>query len=358
MCVAVYKPANSIITRESAHNCWETNSDGAGFMFVENGKLRVYKGFTTFKKFWRRYDHEMTRMSHPKTVLHFRIKTHGKVDFNNCHPHQVNESVALVHNGVMSNVKIKDTDFSDTYHFAKMLREMPANFMSSEPCMELILNYIGHTSKVILMNNQNQVMIINEKSGTWDGGEENKVWYSNTSFKRWAAVSQTYVSPYASEHTYVGVKKTYSVDKSGCVVPFEKPKQSESQYRYLGTGAHYGMSDAEWEEQWEQATVAKQMSDAVIDPVIELDKKDEEELAKAVNAAIENDEFTDALADDELELEEEIEDTVCESCQGALIMETEQIAGYCMDCVEDILNEMQKEYMGNGVVDDMSTSIR
>ena len=355
MCVAVYKPAKSIIARETAYNCWETNSDGAGFMFVENGKLRVYKGFTTFKKFWRRYDHEMTRMSHPKTVLHFRIKTHGKIDFNNCHPHHVNESVALVHNGVLNNVKIKNTDYSDTYHFAKMLREMPADFMVKESCMELIVNYIGYTSKVILMNNQDQVMIINEKSGTWDGGEENKVWYSNTSFKRWntAPSENTLIAPYA------GIKQSYSVDKSGCVVPFAARGRS-GRHSQWGASANYGMTDAEWDEQWEQATAAKQLASTKAeptgeiqsDPVLDLDKKDEEELAKAIVESLEEEEETE-----ELEELEELEDTVCESCQGPLPMETEQVAGYCIGCVEDIFEEMQREYNTKEVTDAMSSNV-
>ena len=55
MCIAIYKPENVEIPKETLETCFENNPDGAGYMFAEDKKLHVRKGFFDMDKFWNSY---------------------------------------------------------------------------------------------------------------------------------------------------------------------------------------------------------------------------------------------------------------------------------------------------------------
>lgn len=180
MCIAIYKPANTILSEETLQNSWNNNSDGGGFMFVENKKLIVIKGLMTFEAFKTAYEPHKNK----ECVIHFRIATHGKTDAKNTHPFFISENLGLVHNGIIGKVScVSNKDMSDTWHFIdqhiKTLYELHPDFWINDKIKELIESYIGH-SKIIFLDNDGNCDIYNEQLGSWDGLS----WYSNNSYKQ------------------------------------------------------------------------------------------------------------------------------------------------------------------------------
>lgn len=173
MCQIIYKPNNATITKNELRQCWIENSDGAGFMFSENNKLIVQKGYMSFRSFWK-----AIKLNLNKTlVMHFRFSTHGPKNPDNTHPFLINESLAVCHNGIFSEMgKIKD-GFSDTAHFVKnVLMQLPINFLDNIGIKCIIEEYcIKEHSKLVFMDHKSDVTILNEAAGQWQDGK----WFSS-----------------------------------------------------------------------------------------------------------------------------------------------------------------------------------
>ena len=82
MCVAIYKPEGIQVTKRDMLKCFQSNPDGAGFSYIDNGVAKIEKGFFTFKQFWTAFRVHMNK----EAVIHFRWATHGTTDADNCHP--------------------------------------------------------------------------------------------------------------------------------------------------------------------------------------------------------------------------------------------------------------------------------
>jgi len=182
MCIAIYKPEGKEIERETLERCYNVNPDGAGYMFHKNDKLYVKKGFFSFKDFWQSYRRDKLK----ECVIHFRIKTHGPINKDNCHPYMVNDKFAFVHNGIISGYNAADK--SDTWLFNEDVIQPFVNKWGNlglfeDPIKKLIENRIGY-SKLIFMDNQGNTKIFNEDKGYWDNG----VWYSNGGYKKPAPI--------------------------------------------------------------------------------------------------------------------------------------------------------------------------
>ena len=181
MCIAIYKPKNKTISEATLAECFRSNRDGAGFMYVENKQVHIQKGFFTFAEFYEAYvPHE-----NKQCLIHFRIKTHGPVAEENCHPFEVNQSLGFIHNGIISG--FGSTEHSDTRDFnAKILQPLVAkwgNLSLFQPAIKsLIEARIGY-SKLAFLDRHGNVNIFNEDKGVWEDG----VWYSNTSFRPYIA---------------------------------------------------------------------------------------------------------------------------------------------------------------------------
>lgn len=184
MCIAIFKPANTTISKETLEQCFRANSDGAGFMVANEDKtLTMMKGFFTFNEFYEAYlPHE-----NKPAAIHFRIRTHGKLDADNCHPFLINKGFGFIHNGVISGFGAGDK--SDTNEFneqvmQKLVGKYGNNILSNETIKALIEARIGY-SKFVLLDRHGNHQIYNEMKGIWDNG----VWYSNTSYKPFRSVS-------------------------------------------------------------------------------------------------------------------------------------------------------------------------
>ena len=55
MCIAILKKNGHEISKQTLKNCFDSNPDGAGFMFADNGSLFIHKGFMNFDTFYKSY---------------------------------------------------------------------------------------------------------------------------------------------------------------------------------------------------------------------------------------------------------------------------------------------------------------
>jgi len=237
MCIAIYKPEGKVIPYATLKECYDSNPDGAGFMYAEDKVLHIQKGFFSLKSFYKAYkEHE-----HKQTVLHFRIKTHGKIDATNCHPFAVNNSIGFVHNGVISG--FGDADHSDTIGFNNGVLQPLVNkwgnlSLFQDPIKDLIESRIGY-SKLIFLDRHGNHHIFGEKKGEWDDG----IWYSNTSYQPYVAPATTstwssklwdkdYKYPIASKTVVAPIKRKYGVMVGDLVELLEEVKDDSSNKVY------------------------------------------------------------------------------------------------------------------------------
>tara|TARA_R100000742_G_C4274510_1_gene94522 strand:+ start:776 stop:1537 length:762 start_codon:yes stop_codon:yes gene_type:complete len=219
MCIAILKPVGEVITKEDLKTSFRNNDDGAGFMYAKDGMLRFFKGYFQFKTFWASYRKNVVNNGNPITAIHFRIKTHGKTNVNNCHPFKINNELGFIHNGVINMVD-SDKKMSDTAMFNKqILQKLPSDFIRNYGITNLIEESIGH-SKLVFLNNQGEYLISNENLGHWNGNS----WYSNDSYQcnyLTYGFGYSYTKPYTSKKVYQKVTKPKTK-------PFKKDKALQS----------------------------------------------------------------------------------------------------------------------------------
>lgn len=163
---------------------YSNNQDGVGVMYSDNGKLIVKKILPkNAKDFEDFYNNEVASKF---CAFHLRMKTHGNIDLENCHPYEVLNSAEhgidlwLMHNGILSTGNDADTTKSDTWHYINnylvpMLSKNP-EFAFTEEFKELIEKHIGNSNKFVLMDNHGRSQVINQHAGVNWGG----LWLSNT----------------------------------------------------------------------------------------------------------------------------------------------------------------------------------
>lgn len=217
MCIAIMNPKKVTLKKQTLRNCWDNNSDGAGMLYVDNGKLKVFKEMDDFNTFYNKYLDIKKTHKESTIVLHFRISTHGKINKTNCHPFLVDKNIGFVHNGIISGMP-HSNDFSDTYMFNELyLKKLPRGFEKNEAIKALIEDFIG-TNKLIFLDSDNNATIFNEKAGTWD----NDCWFSNTTYK----YSYDGWVDYGGTKKYAGYGTGYS-SNWGSYGKYGTPKQNK-----------------------------------------------------------------------------------------------------------------------------------
>ena len=182
MCIAIYKPAEKSITKDTLKTCFTNNPDGAGFSYINTDYMGIsrmkIKKYMKFDDFWRAYSKAIDIAPNSPFLIHFRIGTHGEKTTYNCHPFFVNKELTFIHNGIISGVGT-DKRKSDTQLFNdKVLKKLPKGWQYNEGIQTLVESFIGG-SKLIMMDINGDVTIFNENKGVWD----NDCWYSNESYK-------------------------------------------------------------------------------------------------------------------------------------------------------------------------------
>jgi hypothetical protein len=187
MCIIVYKPENKQVEKDVLKTCFESNNDGFGFSYVENESLyRLRSVSKDFEKFWSHYQ----KHQHKSLLMHFRVRTHGEINIENCHPYVINDDWVLFHNGTLTAYgklahKRKDKP-SDTLVFTEnlmqpLLTKHPEAFSDEDSEIKFLVEDHIFPSRMALMNSSGKVILLNETSASarWNEG----VWFSNDGYK-------------------------------------------------------------------------------------------------------------------------------------------------------------------------------
>lgn len=183
MCIAISKPKGMIINEPVLEKCFQSNSDGAGFAYCEDGILHIEKGFFTIEDFKEAYKpHE-----EKEALIHFRIKTHGELSAENCHPFMVTDTIAMIHNGIISGHGVGTR--SDTACFVDeiikpAIENCGEDVLSQEWFRTMVEKYIGGSKLMFLDSITGIPIIYNENLCNTNS----KVIFSNFSW-------QPYVPP-------------------------------------------------------------------------------------------------------------------------------------------------------------------
>jgi hypothetical protein len=192
MCIAILNNGKKL-SRQELSNCWVSNDDGAGLLYINDGVLTAFKqpnhdGFNVagadFDKFTKEYDrvYKLSRESNTPVLLHFRIATHG-LDPAYLHPFFVSDKVGLIHNGIIYGYGTRDV--SDTAEFANELATLPdtmthsVEFLDNPFISNSILDKLESSNKVVFMDDTGDYRIFNAQLGHWNKGN----WFSNDAYK-------------------------------------------------------------------------------------------------------------------------------------------------------------------------------
>jgi len=194
MCIIVYKPEGvNFPTKKVFKECFNNNPHGAGFAYIENGQVKIqkgYMGFTSFNKALRQVRMRIGDKS--PYVLHFRISTQAGERPDCCHPFPLSSKMddlrqltfssdyAVAHNGIidLTSSYSKTVTYSDTMEFItnylSLIIDKPT-FYKDKKKVTLIDRLID--SKMAILDKSGHCTLI----GTFV--EEGGVFYSNTTYK-------------------------------------------------------------------------------------------------------------------------------------------------------------------------------
>lgn len=195
MCIIVAKPAGvELPTWTILENCFNRNSDGAGFMYNKDGIVYIRKGFMTFSEFKKAFREEKRKFDFKESavVFHFRIKTHGEVSKECCHPFAVSSDLerlrktectakyGAAHNGMICR-RSTNSKKSDTMDYV-MGVVAPICRMVDDPVHDknaklLFSDTLGTSNKLALLDGRGGLLLV----GNFQYDKD--IAYSNESYK-------------------------------------------------------------------------------------------------------------------------------------------------------------------------------
>ena len=202
MCIIAYKPLNVAFPEEKIlQNCFENNSDGAGFMYSYQGEVHIKKGYETFKGFMNALNasRAITGDKVPY-VMHFRIATQGyektmthpfplSTKMNNLKRLKIKCNIGIAHNGILDITSDGSHQYSDTMKFITDYLSLIIrgyDWYEDKRTCQLIERLIEGSRLAILDKNDHCQLM----GKGWE--ESNGVHYSNHS---WAREPYKYVAP-------------------------------------------------------------------------------------------------------------------------------------------------------------------
>lgn len=177
MCILIHHTEKTEFSKALLEDFYAHNSDGFGLMFGDGNKIHVTKSLGTVEETIAIYNDLAKGRD---CIIHYRMKTHGKIDMNNCHPYRITDELWVAHNGILSASNPVDKDMSDTWHLIEyVLKPIAVNNMEQffDPKFQEYLGaMIGSNNKLGFCHADGRSFIINEKSGV----NYKNAWLSNT----------------------------------------------------------------------------------------------------------------------------------------------------------------------------------
>lgn len=192
MCIIIYKPIGQELPgKDILKNCFESNKDGAGYMFNTGQDVFIKKGFfnhnsllSSLKQNIKNLDLDIKEIA---VAIHCRIATAGLVKPENCHPFPISENIgdlqalnyrsniAVCHNGCLSIHDDKYKNLSDTQIFIKdILSQIDINNEVNFKLLDLALS----GSKLLIFDKGGHFL----NFGDWI--EDKGIYYSNSGYEK------------------------------------------------------------------------------------------------------------------------------------------------------------------------------
>lgn len=177
MCLIIFAPniRSALIRKSVLRRGFEGNPHGSGFSYIENGELKLDKGFFTFEKFYEAYLTTRERIRSGPFLIHFRFATCGGHNKMNSQPIFSGDDLIMAHNGVFGELSFPESGISDSVLLAKTLAKMEMPFPITKPYRIILKALCADYSKLVFMNKSGKWDIINSQLGAWRAG----CWYSD-----------------------------------------------------------------------------------------------------------------------------------------------------------------------------------
>lgn len=154
---------------------YSANPDGLGVMYSDGRKLHVWKVLPESEVEARQFI-EALPDSDQMIACHWRMKTHGLIDMENCHPYRVNNDTWLAHNGILHTGNAADPEKSDTWHFIEnYLSTLPTDALHDTKFLALLGEFIKN-NRFAIMSADGRLSVVNREQGI----ETHGIWFSNT----------------------------------------------------------------------------------------------------------------------------------------------------------------------------------
>lgn len=223
MCIIISKNKNCdrLPTIGELTNCFEYNRDGAGFMYVNNKKVIIEKGFMELDSFLNRFKELCAKYNDFKQkalVIHCRIGTSSGNTPENTHPYAVTTkekdlhklyiktNLGIVHNGIISaytpanrGATVNDTQKFIMEYLAPIHKHYKT-FYKMDKFREGIKAITN--SKFVFLDTCERTYYVG------DFIDENGLKFSNSTYKNYT----TYLSNYASNWKNWNYKNDYYYD--------------------------------------------------------------------------------------------------------------------------------------------------
>lgn len=183
---------------------YDANADGLGIMYKNKRGLKVVKVLPSTLREVTEFIDRLPQDDRPM-AMHWRMKTHGKIDLTNCHPYDVGTKgqLAYMHNGILATGNASDATKSDTWHFARDFLDEAADagtdVFHTAGFLNLVGEYIGD-NRFVFMDDQGRMSIVNKEQGIEHGG----LWFSNTYAWEPSRLIPGYRSKYAALGGWAG----------------------------------------------------------------------------------------------------------------------------------------------------------
>jgi len=180
MCLMIVKHKGQSIPRKHIKAGFDQNPDGAGFMYLDDKKVVIDKGYTEFGLFYAAFKKAEKEFPNSPFVLHMRIGTSGERSELNCHPFKLPQGAGFAHNGILWKYSWENSIHSDTQNFViRVLHNLPKKFWMNAGINGLLENVASDTGSKFVILSPNGIKIYNENAGEYNKG----VWYSNNSYE-------------------------------------------------------------------------------------------------------------------------------------------------------------------------------
>ena len=185
MCLLTYLPAGTVPDLDALRTGAELNPDGHGYAVVAGRELVVGKGLDAEVVL---AEFDAVRRAHPDgpALFHSRLRTHGRLDVDNCHPFVVggDPRTVIAHNGILpAVVRPRRGDPRSDTRIAAEDHPPAAGPLHLRRTRLRLQRWMGPTNLMVLLTvdrrYRQNAYLFNEAEGTWDHG----IWYSNHGYQ-------------------------------------------------------------------------------------------------------------------------------------------------------------------------------